>query len=454
MRPNQTIWNLPFAMRRLMTKHNRRSCSTLVFLVRFGVILLALGGAGAPDRASAQPPESAAKSAPRSTGNPPWTGWRGANRDARVGWLPEKLSERPNVIWRQPLSSRGVSGIAATRQIVIVPDRDLADLADVFHGYDPATGREIWTVRYPAPGKLDYGNGPRATPLISGDHAFLFGAFGHLTCVEWKTGKRVWQLDVRTEFDVTAKMPWGLCGSPLIVDDKLILAPGGKQASVVALDPATGDILWECPGKPAGYGSLFAAHLGGRLQLVGHDESTLGGWDPATGKRLWSVTPPTENDFNVPTPLVYKNHLIVSTEHNGTRMYRFAQDGQADPQPVATHAELNPDTQSPVIIGSRLFGAVGRLYCLDLDQGLKTLWTGDDKSLLGHVSLIAGEKHLLIGTESGELLLVDGQADRFQVISRLSPWADETGLLSHPTLVDRVLYLRGSNEIICLSLEP
>jgi outer membrane protein assembly factor BamB len=145
---------------------------------------------------------------------------------------------------------------------------------------------------------------------------------------------------------------------------------------------------------------------------------------------------------------------LDSTENNGTRMYRFTQDGQADPQPAATHAELNPDTQSPVIIGGRLFGAVGRLYCLDLDQGLKTRWTGDDKSLLGQVSLIAGKKHLLIGTESGELLLDDGRADRFQVISRLSPWADKTGLSSHPTLVDRVLYLRGSNEIISLSLEP
>ena len=35
---------------------------------------------------------------------------------------------------------------------------------------------------------------------------------------------------------------------------KLIVNPGAKDASLVALEPATGKVVWKCPGKPASYG--------------------------------------------------------------------------------------------------------------------------------------------------------------------------------------------------------
>lgn len=44
------------------------------------------------------------------------------------------------------------------------------------------------------------------------------------------------------------KLAWGLCGTPLLVDDKLIFAPGSPEASIVALDAKTGKVLWKTPG--------------------------------------------------------------------------------------------------------------------------------------------------------------------------------------------------------------
>lgn len=34
-----------------------------------------------------------------------------------------------------------------------------------------------------------------------------------------------------------AELPWGYCGSPLLVDDRIVVQPGGPQASWVALAP-------------------------------------------------------------------------------------------------------------------------------------------------------------------------------------------------------------------------
>lgn len=356
-------------------------------------------------------------------------------------------------MWRVPLSEKALAGVAATPEHVLVADRELADTTDVFRCLSAATGKEVWAHRYPTEGKLDYGNSPRATPLIHGQHVFCLGAFGHLSCVELPTGALVWQRNLKSDFGATEDLPWGYCGSPLLADGKLIVAPGSKEASLAALDPATGKVLWQTPGGPPSYGSLIVATLGGKRQLVGHDAATLGGWDLATGKRLWKLKPPQGGDFNVPTPLVQGGRLLAVTENNAARLFRFTDEGRPYEKPEARFDDLAPDTHTPVIVGGRLFGAFRDLYCLDLAHGLKPLWKGEDDAFHQHVSLIASPKRLLVSTSEGELMLIDPLADRLKLLGRQKVFDDDGGLLSHPALVGDRLYLRGSNEIACVSLE-
>ena len=383
-----------------------------------------------------------------------WPGWRGPNRDALVPVLPARLADKPTVVWRAILTDKGIGGIAATSKVVLVSDRELGDQFDVFRCLDAATGRELWAHRYPAPGLLDYGNSPRATPLIDGDQCFTLGAHGHLSCLELATGRPLWQLDVKSEFGLVEELKWGLCGSPLVVDRKLILYAGGPQAAIVAFDPATGKPLWKTPGNPPGYGSLMVGTLGGKRQLVGHDASTLGGWDIATGKRLWTLEPPIAGDFNVPTPLVWQDQLIVATENNGTRLYRFDDRGVIAAKPDAEYQALSPDTHSPVIVGDRLFGILNGLHCLDLKNGLKPLWIGKDPGFLEHASLIGAPDRSLVITGEAELILLDATANEMKILGRQKALDGESGLLAHPALVGSRLYLRGSSEIVCLELDP
>lgn len=356
------------------------------------------------------------------------------------------------MIWRKPLAARSLGGVAATGRFVLVGDRALNDTADAFLCLDAESGRTVWSLRYPAPGKLDYGNTSRATPLIVGDRVFLFGAMGHLTCVDLASGRQLWQKDVRAEFDITARLPWGLCGSPLFIDDQLVLQPGGNEGSLVALDPATGDTIWATEGGPPSHGSLIAATLGGRRQLVGHDATSLGGWDAADGKRLWTIVPEFPNDFNVPTPVVHDGRLIVATENNGTRLFCFDRDGRIIKQPQAVREEIAPDVHSPVVVGNRLFIVHQGLFCLDLRNPLEVVWKGTDPAFSSHTSLIASGNRLLVITDSGELLLVDALADRLTIAGRTHLLPDETGMYAHPALVGDRLYLRGNSEVVCISI--
>lgn len=383
--------------------------------------------------------------------NGDWPGWRGSQRNGNVAFLPEKLPAKAQWVWKKTLLNEGLGGAAVAQGIAIVGDRDTADESDVFHAVKAATGERLWTFRYLAMGRLDYGNSPRATPLIEGEFVYLLGAFGDLNCLRLASGKLVWKKQLRSEFGAQDELVWGTCSSPLIVDGKLIVNPGGPSASVVALHPQTGDLLWKAPGAPAAFASLVVAELGQKKQLVGYDKVSCGGWDIQTGERLWSVLPRTQGDFNVPTPLVLGDKVLFSSENNGTRLLSFA--SASGPQELAANSACAPDMHTPVQAGDRIFAVVKRkVFCFSATD-LKLLWSAADRSLQGHVSLIASNDRVLLQTQGGELILIDAKADHLSILSRLPLFDEETSIYTHPVLVGEHLFVRGPGHLFCLSLK-
>ncbi|HVK09292.1 MAG TPA: PQQ-binding-like beta-propeller repeat protein [Gemmataceae bacterium] len=364
--------------------------------------------------------------------------------------MPAKLPAKLTPLWSHDLTAKGLGGVAATADIVIVSDRELGDTTDVWKCLAAATGKELWTVRYPAPGSLDYGNSPRATPVIRDGLVYLAGAFGHVLCVDLATGKTVWEVNTHDEFEPAEKPRWGTSSTPLLVDDKLIVNPGAKDASLAALDAKTGKTLWKAPGRPAGYGSFVLATFGGVRQVVGHDADSLGGWDAATGRRLWQLAPDRAGDFNVPTPIPVGDRLLVSTENNGTRLYAFDAAGKIVAKHVAVHKKLAPDTHTPVVVGDRVFGVWRRLYCLSAD--LKLLWDEADPAFNDYCAIVTDGTRLLIVSRESEFILLDAAARKFDPISRVKLFDDEKGLYSHPAFVGRRAYVRGGSAVVAVDL--
>jgi len=369
-----------------------------------------------------------------------------------VPWLPARLPEKPRFVWKKSLSGPGAAGIAATERVVIVADRDPADKSDAFRAFDAATGAVRWTLRYLAPARFDYGNAPRATPLAVGERAYLYGAVGHLHCVEIESGNVVWKKDLRREFNVHDDIHWGMCSSPLAVDGKLIVNPGGADASLVALHLGDGHVVWKSPGESAAFSSFIVGTFGGKRQIVGYDKTSLGGWDIETGRRLWRLVPRRANDFNVPTPIEFEGQLIVSTENNGTRVYRFNSDGTIVPEPVAENSALAPDAHTPIMVGGRLFGAWEGLHCLDVRAGLKAIWSSDDAAFQNYCTVLGSADRVLVVSQDGELVLLDQAAARFEPISRLKLFDDDSGVYAHPAPLGHLLYVRNSSAIYCLDL--
>lgn len=385
-----------------------------------------------------------------------WTDWRGnPQRSAVTPRVPRALPLEPKLLWKRTCTGPAMSGLAVAARRVIVADKDTAGQSDIWHCLDADTGAELWRLVYPAPKKMDYTNSPRANPVVNKGLVYLLSAFGDLHCVELMSGKIVWKRNLLKDFHGELPM-WGTCSTPLVDGNRLIVNPGGTNASVVALDRTDGELVWQSPGEPAAYGSFVIGTFGGIRQIIGHDAVSLGGWDPRTGRRLWRLVPPAPGDFNVPTPLAIDDRLLVATENNGTRLYAFDRRGIIRPDPLAVNNEFAPDTSTPVLLDGRLYGSGAGLFCLDLERGLQTLWRADSDRLCGYCSLIAGNQRVMIVSDTGQLLLVRPNPKRCEVLAHCDLLESEQEMdreiWSHPVLVGNRLYARSLLGVYCFLL--
>ena len=371
-----------------------------------------------------------------------WPQWRGPNRDGITAWLPGTLPENPEPNWVMDLPSEGIGGLSATKDWVVVGSREFSDTSDIFTCHAATDGREIWRVVYPALGDLDYGNSPRATPLVVGDKVVLAGAFGNVTVVNLADGKVCWEKNLKFEFGAAVPI-WGFCGSPLAVEVKpqgqakqvLVLQPGTEKAALVGLDLNSGEVLWKTKGQQPGYSSLIVGEFGGVHQIVGYDKTRICGWDPQQGTELWSHTPDFDGDFNVPTPINLDGKLFLTTENNGSRLFGFDEAGKLLPEPLAVNQDLAPDTHTPVRVGRYLCGLGDRLYCLS-QSDLKTVdsISNDDVAVYGSV-ISDGKSRMLIATLEGKLLLVELKQQQLKLVSEVQIFDGE--IMAHPAMVGK-----------------
>jgi len=358
-------------------------------------------------------------------------------------------------VWSYPLPNQGIGGVAATDEFVIVTSRDRSDGMDVITCVDTISGVAFWQHTYQATGNLDYGNSIRATPLITEAYVVSMGAFGDLRCLDLETGEVVWSKHLVR--DLHGVMPqWGYAASPIVVDGRVIVQPGGDTVSIAALELETGNVVWTAPGRQAAYASLVESTAGGSPQVIGFDYRTFGGWDVSDGRRLWEVKPRVANDFNVPTPILSSRGVILTSENNGTRLHPWGEQGSADPMPNSEFSDLAGDTHTPILMGDYLVGVDRGLFVLDVGNQLQRVGHYSEPSLDGFCSLIGSQDRVLVQCERGELLLVElafhgaentGESTGVRVLDRMRVGDENTQILAHGAMAGSMYLVRLSDRL-------
>lgn len=381
-----------------------------------------------------------------------WTGFRGPRRDGHyqerpiaTDWPPGGLAP----IWKQPIGGGYASfAIAAGRAFTIEQRR----AQEVVTAYEVSSGRELWAHGWDAEFKeWNGGDGPRATPAWFDGRVYALGATGELRCLDAGTGAMMWRVNI-LEDSGAENLPWGMAASPLIVDDAVVVLPGGPAGrSVVAYDRHTGKRSWSALNDRQAYSSPMLATVAGRRQLLVLTATRLVSLVPETGLVLWEYPWPTSNDINVAQPVILPpgNRVLLSSGygHGAAVIEIGSRDGYNGTRLIWESTRLKNRFSSSVVHDGYIYGLDENiLTCLDARTG-EVQWKA---GRYGHGQFVLADGHLVLLTEQGELVLVRATPERHEELARFPALEGKTW--NHPAMSDGLLLVRNVAEMAAFDL--
>jgi outer membrane protein assembly factor BamB len=396
---------------------------------------------------------------PRTTAVPPvsgpspaaaeWPGFRGPRRDSVITGLRIRTDwavSPPRELWRKPVGP-GWSSFAEGGGLLYTQEQ--RGETEVVSCYQAATGEPVWSHGDPARfWESNGGAGPRATPTLVDRYVYTFGATGILNSLDAKTGAVVWTRNAAS--DTGAKLPgWGFAGSPLVLDDLVIVAAAGRLA---AYDRASGKPRWVKTEGGGSYSSPHLLNIGGVPQVALLNSSGVISLAPEDGKVLWQHAWPGTTILQ-PASLPDGGMLIATGDMSGgmgLRRLAVTRDaGRWKSEEVWTSTGLKPYFNDFVVHNGHAFGFDGGiLACIDLQDG-KRKWKGGRYGH-GQMLLLADQNVLLVLAEEGELALVEAVAGQFNELARFRAMDDKTW--NHPVLAGGMLFVRNGREMVAFRL--
>jgi outer membrane protein assembly factor BamB len=383
-----------------------------------------------------------------------WTNFRGPKRDGNYEAMPVLTSWPSNgltPIWKQPVGL-GYSSftIADGRAYTIEQRRG----QEVVAAYDVATGRELWTQRWNAaysPGD-DTGDGPRSTPTWDQGRLYALGATGELRCLDANSGSVIWGKNILSD-NQAPNLQWGVAGSPLIVDDKVIVLPGGaNNKSVVAYNKMTGAPVWKSLSDQQAYVSPMLVELGGRRQILIVSASRVLAVVPETGALLWSYPWDTSMGINVSQPIIVdKNRFFISSGYGkGAALVEVKGSGQNfTATTIWENVNMKNKFNSSVLYNGYVYGLdEGILTCLDVNTGDRK-WKG---GRYGYGQVLLASGNLIVTSDSGDLALVKASPDAYTELARFTALQGKTW--NYPAIADGRLLVRNGNEMAAYDISP
>jgi outer membrane protein assembly factor BamB len=403
--------------------------------------------AGAAEAAEVAKPEASPGTEPA----PYWTDFRGPKRDGIYQQVPI-LTDWPAAgltpLWKQPVGGGYASFVVARGRAFTIEQRGSEE---VVAAYDVPTGRELWTNSWSAEFRESMGgDGPRATPTWSEGRVYALGATGELRALEDSTGKTIWRTNILSDSDAR-NLDWGMAAAPLVVDDTVIVLPGGSDGrSVVAYDRVTGRRVWSALDDKQAYCSPMLVTLGGVRQLLVVSATRIMGIVPGDGKILWEYPFATFNGINAAQPLVIgDNRVFVSASYGaGSAMIELNGDGDRFAvREIWRNTRMKNRFSGSVLHHGVIYGLdEGILAAIDAETG-ELEWKG---GRYGYGQVLLAGDNLIVLTEDGDLALVRAIPERHQEITRFPVLEGKTWNV--PALSGGYLLVRNLAEMAAFDL--
>ncbi len=382
---------------------------------------------------------------------PAWPGFLGAGvSQIKPASIPLQWSPGRNIAWSVSLDGYGqsspvifdkhvfVTSVAGPlKDDLIVDCRRLAD------------GHRVWhrTFNTSDPVENDtFVSRAAPTPVVDVDGIYCFFESGDVVALT-HAGELIWQESLTKKFG-RFENKYGLAASPVLHNGLLMLLidhPGPSY--VIALDKRTGKQLWKTERESRGsWTSPVLLPVEGGHHLLCSSAGTIDGYDPATGKLLWSYSPVGGN--RICTPFVYETGQFLvgsqtSREFSDTEAVKksnFAmhvrhEDDEWIPLVEWRNEEFTPGMASPMVHRGCAYwvNRSGAVLCLNADSG-ETNSTGRLAQSCWATPLGLGQHVYFFGKDG--LTTVIKAGPRFEVVAENWLW-DPESIQPDPAIVER-----------------
>ena len=389
-----------------------------------------------------------------------WPQYRGPKRDnvnrESVALSTNWPEEGPPGVWELPMG-QGHAGAAVLNGRVYVTDYDKAAQADVLRCLSLTDGRDIWRYRYPVKLKFNHGMS-RTVPAVTDKVVVSLGPKCHVLACDAVTGKYLWHIDMVREYG--AKVPvWYAGQCPLIDGDRAILAPSGPKTLMIAVDLATGDVIWETPNPghwEMTHSSIAIMTVAGKRVYVYCGSGGVAVVSAEDGKLLWTTPLWRISIANVPMPVpVGDGRVLLTGEYNaGAMMLRVKSPGGVFGGDVLFRHPakvFGAHQHTPTLYDNHLYTVRQgrRMACMDLTG--KVLWESGRDQRFGIGPYLIADGKIIVMDSHGVLTMVRASPDGYEQLAqaKVLPGLDSWGAMA---LVSGRLILRDLNVMKCLDL--
>lgn len=398
-----------------------------------------------------------------------WPGWRGPRGDGtslETG-LPEVWdgTTGTNIAWKVPVPGTGHgSPIVVGNRIFLATclpeteDRQLLCL-------DTTTGQVAWqTTVCQSPLEVKHHLNSHASSTPAADEQTVYTTFLEIDG-STEPAKNVGtprpltpgQIVVSAH-DFAGRLRWiarpgrfasvhGFCSNPVLFENLVIInGDHDGESYVVALDRATGDVVWKQPRvhQTRSYVTPLVRQVGDRPQLVFSGSKQVVSLDPRTGKTWWQIEGPTEQF--VASPVFDGEQFYVAAGFPTHHVLAIRPDGAGDVSAshVAWHSRNAACyVPSPVVIGHHLLVADdrGTANCFDTRTGERIWQTRLGTHYSASLAAVAG-RAWFIADDGVTKLLEPGPEPR---VVHENPLGET--VYASPAFSQGAVYLRGTEHL-------
>jgi outer membrane protein assembly factor BamB len=383
-----------------------------------------------------------------------WPNWRGPDHNGisrETGWDANKLKKGPTFLWRKQMGTGFASVAVSDGRVYAMGNTAKPDgksdqrQMDILWCFDARTGEEIWRYSYACLLEpKSHEGGPSATPTVEAGRVYILSKQGHVFCLDVKSGAVVWQKHLTNDYGVKPH-EWGFSGSPIIVDDLIVLNAGTYG---LALRKQDGGLAWVNEKGASGYSSAVPYEQQGKkcAAILGNKE--VYGLVAATGQVLWKQPWKTMYDESIPDAIIAGDRLFMSSGlGTGAALFQIQKDKLVQ---IWSHKEMQNWLSTSILWQDHIYGVDtkdGALKCLDFQTGA-VKWAHEGLGA-GSVTLAGGR--LIALSDKGRLMIAPASPAGYTELAAVQILEGKCWTV--PVLADGRIYARNADgELVCIDV--